>query len=209
MLIVSAKDVALARKPKHSDLLNKVLYDLARKFPDHKKEEHIYAKVVIIGRTYSVALERGAGHDKAEGKFYADKIIPAIKGSPIDELIRKSKKLKKITTKNLEMILDTHKAVTDILREETDMCNRSFVSKYLHFHCKNAFFIYDSIAKDRLSELASGLAYEYTLTGEASTDTDKEYERFCLKCLALRDEIEEKHQVLLTPRELDNLLLQK
>lgn len=199
----------LAQKPKHSDLLNDVLYDLARKFPDHTNEEQIYAKVVIIGRTYSAALERGAGHDKSEGKFYADKIIPAIKQSSIDELIDKVKKIKKITEKNLQIILDTHKKVTDILHEETDMNNRSFVSKYLHFHCKNAFFIYDSIAKNRLSDLTPGLAYEYILTKENHLDSDKEYERFCLKCLALQDEIEEKYDVLLSPRQLDNLLLQK
>lgn len=206
-MVISKKDLAKARASKHSDLMNEVLYDLAHKYPAHTDEAQIYAKVVIIGRTYAAALERGADHDKMEGKFYADKIVPAIKDSSLDRLIEDTKNIRKITAKSLGIVLTTHKAVTDILKKHTGKSNRSFVSKYLHFHCKNAFFIYDSIAKKRLSDLEQCLDYKYELTD--SVDTDKEYERFCLKCLALRDAIESKHNVTLTPREMDNLLLQK
>jgi hypothetical protein len=209
MLNVSESDVIRAQQPKISDLHDKVLYDMVRKFPKHVEDGEIFAKVLIIGRAYGVDLKRGANHDNREGQFYSDKIIPAIKESNIDELIKNVGKLKKITTENLELIIKTHKDVTNILEKMTGMNNRSFASKYLHFHCEKAFFIYDSIAKKKILQLSKEIVFEYTITDDMSINSDKDYEHFCLKCLALRDNIEEKYGVVLSPRQLDNLLLEK
>lgn len=204
---ISLKEVQLAQSAKQSDLLNDVLYDMVRKYPSHKFEDQVYAKVVIIGRAYSASLERGAGHDSDnEGKFYRDKIIPAFIKSNIDELLEKVKGIKKISTSNLATILQVHKGLIEIINDKTEIENRSFASKYLHFHCKNAFYIYDSIAKKRISEL--GYKNEYTIP-DSDISVDGSYKNFCFKCLSLQDQVFEEHKILLTPRQIDNLLLQK
>ena len=206
-MIVSKNDSISAQNSKRSDVLNDVLYNMVKKYPDHKSAESVYAKVQIIGRTYSAALERGANHDKeTEGDIYWEKIIPALLESGLDELLEINKKVKKITKYNLESILKTHKKLVDILQAVTGKENRSFASKYLHFHCKNAFYIFDSRAKERINQI--NIMYDYLLD-ESSIEPDKEYANFCLKCMALQDQIFEEYDVFLTPRQIDNLLLQK
>lgn len=204
---ISLKEVQLAQEAKQSDLLNDILYDMAKKYPNHKSEDQIYAKVVIIGRAYSASLERGAGHDSGgEVKFYRDKIIPAFLKSNIDDLLQEVKGIKKISTSNLTTILQVHKELVDDINKITGIENRSFASKYLHFHCRNAFYIYDTIAKKRISEL--GYKNEY-LISDPDISVDGDYKNFCFKCLSLQEQIFEEHNINLTPRQIDNFLLQK
>lgn len=195
-----------AAKRQRGDVLNEILYGMAKKYPNHTDGEEIYAKVCIIGRTYAASLERGAGHDPKEGTFYWDKIIPALKKAKIDKLIEPIRNYKRVTVGNLPSLLSVHKELMNAISDQTNKKNRSFVSKYLHFHFRDLFFIYDSYAQEAIRN--------FTLTNSTKkpsmTDkSDKTYEAFCWKCLALHDEIQTRFRIDLTPRQLDNLLLGK
>lgn len=193
---------------KRSDVLNDVLYKLAFDYPEHRNAEEIYAKVCIIGRTYSASLERGAGHDPDDGKFYWDNIIPAIKAAKLDKLLDQVRGFKRVTAEKLPAILNVHKKLVDTIGGVTGKDNRSFASKYLHFHFEKLFFIYDSRAQSSIK------AYDIpkSLRPQPSTsaaENDETYEAFCWKCLDLRDAIKDGYDIELTPRQLDNLLLEK
>ncbi|MDP3840968.1 MAG: hypothetical protein Q8Q81_00005 [Oxalobacteraceae bacterium] len=197
-----------ATKPKHADVLNDVLYQMVKQYPEHKKASEIYAKVCIIGRAYSASLERGAGHDPDDGKFYWDKIIPALKAAKLDKLLDQVRKFKSVSTQNLPVLLNVHKRLVDAIGEVTGKDNRSFVSKYLHFHFKELFFIYDSLAQSsiRKYDIPKSLRPQ---PSTSAPESDGIYEAFCWKCLDLRDAIKDGYDIDLTPRQLDNLLLGK
>lgn len=83
------------------------------------------------------------------------------------------------------------------------MGKRSLSSKYLHFHKPNLFFIYDSRAMESIRKLVTPSKNKI-----ASTENiDMEYAKYCLRCIDLREEIKERFNTYLNPRELDNILL--
>lgn len=51
--------------------LNKILYKMFQDYPENKVAEHIVAKVLILGRTYAAAIERGKGN---KGLLTIDKV---------------------------------------------------------------------------------------------------------------------------------------
>jgi hypothetical protein len=50
--------VLRAMRPSPWDFSNRVLYDLCRAYPAHNAESVVIAKMLLIGRTYSAAIER-------------------------------------------------------------------------------------------------------------------------------------------------------
>lgn len=187
------------------DIGNNTLYDLCRKYPDHTDDKAIIAKVWIIGRTYSAAIERrkpGKAPTPTGDGFYTDHVAPGIRNSPMDEWLSRLMPRGSVNYNSLPQILDAHAKVTELFRSLTGLNKRSLASKYLHFHFPTLFFIYDTRAVDAVRKL-SAITAPTSDYGEA----DKEYGPFAERCLQIRDYIKEQYGSTLTPRQLDNLYL--
>ena len=190
------------------DLGNQVLYDLCEKYPHHKTKAEIVAKIWLIGRSYAAAIERRKEIDgnKFEGDdFYIEKVAPDILNSNIDQWLDSLGDFKHLTKDNLREILRVHLDITNLFQEISGLEKRSLTSKYLHFHYPRLFFIYDS-------RVISALSHLNQITGRVGKSSfeyaDNEYRKVCEKCLMLRNHVEKKYGVFLSPRNLDNLLLE-
>lgn len=135
------------------------------------------------------------------GDFYYDTVAPAIisAGQDLDSKIALLN-----SSKSIDDLLDTHAYLMRIFNSLTGMDKRSLASKYLHFHCPEAVFIYDSVASTALRKMVKKPKnIGVYLTG----NRDAEYVDFCLRAIELRQYIATQHGLNLTVRELDTLLL--
>lgn len=202
-----------ARDPNPWDLGNSVLYKLCQEHPLHKEEQAVLAKIWLIGRAYAAAIERRRPRkEKADcikeknDDFYLDIVAPKIMESSIDKWISEIKKEHNgPTIKSLNDILSVHMEVTNLFEKISGLNKRSLASKYLHFHIPKLFYIYDSRVVNVMNRLASILSFEKNAT--TVDNHDPEYSKFAEKCLHLQTHIEKEFKVLLTPRQIDNLLL--
>ena len=139
--------IANSLENKPWDFGNKILYDLCRKKPLHKKQEIVIAKIWLIGRSYSAALERFAKEDGdlVGDEFYETTIWQTFRDSEIDDRLKKVEDNLNISKENLVDSLELHGYLTQKLNEITRHNKRSFSSKYLHFHLPDLFFIYDKV----------------------------------------------------------------
>jgi hypothetical protein len=170
---------------------NTVLYGMCRKEPKHTELNVIASKVWLIGRSYAAAIERGAGGQMRKGgDFYIDRVAPAIRRSQIDKWLASVRHIKRLTSQNIADSLRCHKKVMDLFKRiAKGRTKRSLASKYLHFHAPNAFFIYDSRASSRVRHELRGKQKHAALP---EFDCDKEYQKFCEKCLRFRASQEKK-----------------
>ena len=185
------------------DLGNKVLYDLCKKYPDHKKQDEILAKIWLIGRSYAAAIERRPKSDNVTGEnFYESKVGPAIREAKIDKWLTQLLTHKRPSPENAQQILAAHKKLTKLFHEITGHEKRSLASKYLHFHFPKLFYLYDSRAAREISKI-SGRAKRTIPTHEY----DNVYAGHFLRCLEVVERIEQEHGIYLSPRRLDDYLL--
>ncbi len=196
-----------AIQEKEWDFGNNVLYDLCSKYPYHKKDDIIIAKVWLIGRAYAAAIERRKIKDKYNNDdFYTYKVASSIRKSELDirlkAIIRTS-----LSDESIDNILLIHKYLCDLFYSLTGHHNRSLSSKYLHFHCPNLFFIYDSRAVSALSKLISTVPKEYK--DHLNNKVDTQYATFFLKAYAQKLEFEEQLSQKLTPRDFDKILIKE
>jgi len=137
------------------DLLDKALYSLCQKNYAHDSMNSIKAKLWIIGRTYATGIERkinsngyqGGSLSQLANHLYENrKIVNSILG----ELSSISNNYK-LTQLKLERIVTLHGRFVDLIKDITrkSQSSRSFVSKYMHFHCP-IVPIYDSFASQTL-----------------------------------------------------------
>jgi hypothetical protein len=195
--------VKLARSASPWDLGNDVLYELCRKHPLHEEVPAVLAKIWLIGRSYAAAIERRRDKEYQNDNFYIQSVAPAIIRSDIDKWIQSAARHSVPSEKSFYVILSTHANVTTLFSAISGLEKRSLASKYLHFHLPNLFYIYDTRAVEAMRLLSS-------IVGRASGRTkavDNEYRKFAEKCLRLQMHIYEKFNLLLTPRQIDNLLL--
>ena len=180
-------------------LPNQVLYDLCKKYPTHTDADEITAKLWVIGRCFAAAIERRKNAKKDTGKdFYYDVVVPEILkcGAQIDAKISSLQKEAKP-----QDALAAHKFLMNVFTKATDMENRSLASKYLHFHCPQAFFIYDGVASGALRKLVKKSACKI------EGDFDEEYRDFFCRALALQAYIGENYGEMLPPNKIDSFLL--
>jgi hypothetical protein len=202
---ITNKRIERATQPGLWDFGNKVLYDLCKNHPKHDDSGLIIAKIWLIGRSYAAAIERRrANLDKPGDDFYISKVAPAILGSDIDKWLEPLNRTGEITTNNIHEVLKIHSNLTNVFHSITGLEKRSLASKYLHFHHPNLFFIYDSRAQRAISQLSHYLGR----AKRAENDVDQDYWKFTQKCIALRAFIGKEYSFNLTPRQLDNLLLE-
>lgn len=197
--------INLYSKPTPYDLGNKILYQLCSSHPKHDKDEEIIAKVWLIGRAYSVALERNKKKDReTNDTFYIKDVVAVFRNSDLDDKIAELKSVDELNSDNIKKSLEIHAFLVKCISSITEQSNRSFCSKYLHFHFPNLFYIYDSNALSALRKLKIPTK-EFLITDE---DIDKEYSQFSYRCLHLQKTIFENTGIRLSIRQLDNLLLE-
>ena len=183
------------------DLGNRTLYELCRNHPKHKAPDEIIAKVWLIGRSYAASIERRRNADQFGDGFYEATVAPRIMSSGIDEWLASIPDEEPGRTSNAVAL---HKKLLDLFASFTLLDKRSLVSKYLHFHRPDVFFIYDSRARQAITKVVPRLNQLAEISAE---DCDKEYKDFVRRCAWLHSEICSTHGVTLTPREIDKLLL--
>lgn len=189
------------------DFGNKVLYDLCSKNYKHNEDDKILAKVWLIGRAYSVAVERRRNKNEINDNFYINTVAPKLRKSRVDEHLGNLKNIREITLNTLPLILAAHNDLTSTLRQITDQDKRSFSSKYLHFHLPDLFFIYDSRAESAIRRFVSRVPKELQKQIPQKR-VDKHYANFVYKCFQLKCQIFSESKVSLSPRQLDNLLIE-
>ena len=84
------------------------------------------------------------------------------------------------------------------------MEKRSLASKYLHFHCPDKFFIYDSRARSAINKLVKK-PDKHMLAGLDSYDP--EYADFVCRMLELQEYLDGVTGLLESPRRMDSFLL--
>lgn len=188
------------------DVGNEVLYKLCSENFHHNDIEKIISKVWLIGRAYSVAIERRRNKDSNNEYFYINNVAPTFKDPKIDSYLDDLNKYNKLTLDNLPLVLKAHNYLTKLTASITDLEKRSFSSKYLHFHLPNLFFIYDSRVVCSLRQFIDRVpkSMDFLL---ASNSVDKEYAKFVCKCFVIRNNIIDKYKIDLTLREFDNILI--
>ncbi|MFL9483854.1 hypothetical protein ACI6Q2_13840 [Chitinophagaceae bacterium LWZ2-11] len=204
---MTIKQIKNCQKINEWHLGNKVLYDLCSTNFKHDTTEKILAKTLLIGRVYAAAIERRKNKRSLNDNFYLGTVAPAFKKPKLDKVLAELKKYKQISIDTLPKIIDTHNFLTKLLFDITELEKRSFSSKYLHFHLPGLFFIYDTRAVSAMRLFVKKLPKELQVLADRK-NTDKEYSNFFCKCFFLRQTINEQFNVLLTPRQLDNLLIE-
>ena len=204
---MTSKQIDDCQKTNEWSIANKVLYDLCLNNFTHDTNEKILAKTLLIGRAYAAAIERRKNKSEINDNFYLDIVAPSFKKSKIDIFIAELKELKDISNESMPKIIDAHYYLTQLLFKITNLEKRSFSSKYLHFHLPELFFIYDTRAVSAMRLFVKKLPKEFQVLTERE-NTDKEYSNFFYKCIYLRQTINEQFNVLLTPRQIDNLLIE-
>lgn len=204
----SLKAILNSKPSENWKYANSILYKMCEEHPEHNDVHHIVAKIWLIGRSYAAAIERRKNKEddsNTSDDFYYESVGPKILsiGTELDSRLEKLRKIEFVTEDDMKDILETHKFLQDSFKELTDLEKRSLASKYLHFHCPNAFFIFDERAKKGISEFVK----KSTDFNFDKDKVDTEYKNFCSKVLTLQKYVYENFQMKLTPRQIDNILL--
>ncbi|MEO7044913.1 MAG: hypothetical protein ABI091_06365 [Ferruginibacter sp.] len=204
---MTLKQIENSQKNIGWDLGNEVLYDLCSNNFTHDTSEKILAKTWLIGRAYAAAIERRKNKSGINDNFYLKTVSAAFKKSKLDKILAELRNLNEISNHSIPQIIKAHYYLTQILFHITELEKRSFSSKYLHFHLPDLFFIYDSRAALALQLFIKKLPKDLQILADRK-NTDKKYSIFYYKCFVLRQEIYDRFKILLTPRQIDNLLIQ-
>ncbi len=186
----------------YGDFGNEILYRMCAENPSHANVEIVHGKLWLIGRAYAASVERKARKGFLQ-KHAAQNLVDA--GTEIDSKIGDLAKITRVDASNLTTVLDAHHYLTERFRQSTGLAKRSLASKYLHFHARNAVFIYDSIAATRIGK-EMGLMRS-ARSFRALNGYDETYTAFATRCLQFRDHILEPYLGRpVDPRELDKYL---
>lgn len=185
---------------------NSILYRMCKEQPEHKDIDVIVGKIWLIGRSYAAAIERRKNAVGGGDDFYYDVVAPKLLeiGPELDDRIAGLRKSKGLIVDDYKEILSTHKLLMDTFYELTGLEKRSLASKYLHFHCPEKFFIYDSRARASIGKLVKRPGKEL-LTNVP--DYDPEYGDFVCRMIELQEYLDEQLGVYELPRKLDSFLL--
>jgi hypothetical protein len=189
------------------DFGNNILYKMCMENFEHKKHEHILAKVLFIGRIYAAAIERRKTEEnEINDNFYFNKVVPTFMKSELDIMLKTLKVYSIITEENIPLILNTHHYLMQILKGITNLDKRSFCSKYLHFHLPSLFFIYDSRANKALKKISTQVPKEL-IENKRLESVDNEYSKFFYKSFVTKRNIEENFNTKISIRHFDNILI--
>ena len=165
-------------------LFNKVLYDLCLQYPRHNNPHEVVTKIAMIGRAYSASVERRKNAETTNDcDFYYEYIASPIVNSDLDERLDALRKYKTPTPENLSEILSTHLYLQELLKKVTEMDMRSLVSKYLHFHCPNLFYIFDSYSYNEINRIVKSKG-----KWNCPSNSDYCYAKYCEKSLFVQQQ---------------------
>ena len=94
----------------------------------------------------------------------------------------------------------------DAFYELTGLEKRSLAAKYLHFHCPDKFFIYDSIAREEIRKYVKKPNKEML---QGLNEYDAEYTDFVCRLLELQQGLLVSNTICYSPRVLDGFLLRR
>ena len=186
---------------------NSILYQMCEDNPLHNDADVVIGKIWLIGRSYAAAIERRKNADDYQGDdFYYDAVAPKMLeiGKELDSRIESLKNNTGIIADCVPEILSTHKYLMDAFMDLTGLEKRSLASKYLHFHCPEKFFIYDSRARAAIGKIVKRPNKKILL---GIDDHDAEYGDFVCRMLELQEYLDEKLGVYEKPRAIDSFLL--
>ncbi|WP_051234420.1 hypothetical protein [Flavobacterium denitrificans] len=205
---LSKREIENAMRNNVWHFANEILYKMCRENFEHKTDEHILAKVLFIGRIYAAAIERRkTKNNDINDNFYIDTVASTFLKSDLDSHLNKLKNFEALNNENLKLVLETHHYLTKVIHAITEQNKRSLVSKYLHFHLPELFFIYDTRAVEALRSFKTKVSKDLKHLTELE-NVDTEYAKFFCKCYELKKEIQEKFNVEFSNRHLDNLLIE-
>lgn len=126
-------------KANYWDLSNQILYNLCSQYPKHTDPGQIVAKVLMIGRVYTAALERiKEKTNHISDVFYLEAIVPLFETSAIDQKLAtlKGKALQDsgVFLETLTIHAYLVKIISSLESETKYLKKRTFAFKYLHFH---------------------------------------------------------------------------
>lgn len=191
---------------------NSVLYNLCKEHPKNINADEVVAKIWLIGRAYAAAIERRRNAEETKGKdFYYEIVAPDITNNStyIDNLIESLNMSDKTINENLENVLELHYFLMNLFKDKTGMEKRSLASKYLHFHCPDKFFIYDSRAKGAIQDLVQRPNKKDKEEYKNFEWFDKEYADFVCRLLELREFLIDHCNASpnITPRDIDSFMI--
>ena len=197
----------LKQKNSRWEFGNSILYQMCEDNPLHNDSDVVIGKIWLIGRSYAAAIERRKNADDYQGDdFYYDAVAPKMLeiGKELDSRIESLKNNTGIIADCVPEILSTHKYLMDAFMDLTGLEKRSLASKYLHFHCPEKFFIYDSRARAAIGKIVKR-PNEKILLG--IDDHDADYGDFVCRMLELQEYLDEKLGKYENPRAIDSFLL--
>lgn len=197
----------LKQKNSRWEFGNSILYQMCEDNPLHNDADVVIGKIWLIGRSYAAAIERRKNADNYQGDdFYYDAVAPKMLeiGKELDSRIESLKNNTGIIADCVPEILSTHKYLMDAFMDLTGLEKRSLASKYLHFHCPEKFFIYDSRARAAIGKIVKRPNKKILL---GIDDHDAEYGDFVCRMLELQEYLDEKLGVYEKPRAIDSFLL--
>ena len=197
----------LKQKNSRWEFGNSILYQMCEDNPLHNDADVVIGKIWLIGRSYAAAIERRKNADDYQGDdFYYDAVAPKMLeiGKELDSRIESLKNNTGIIADCVPEILSTHKYLMDAFMDLTGLEKRSLASKYLHFHCPEKFFIYDSRARAEIGKIVKRPNKKILL---GIDDHDAEYGDFVCRMLELQEYLDEKLGVYEKPRAIDSFLL--
>ena len=185
---------------------NEVLYRMCRESPLHEDPDVVVGKVWLIGRSYAAAIERRSGSATKGDDFYFDVVAPKMMqiGHDLDDKLDLFRSVEgTIPDEMQKQALATHEFLTSAFHDITRQNKRSLASKYLHFHCPNAFFIYDGRADAAIKAWVNRPVKSLL----ENVSCDLTYGDFVCRAIELRRFISAHTDNLLSPRKIDDFLL--
>jgi hypothetical protein len=195
---------------KDNEFGNNILYKMCKENPKHDNPDVVSGKVWLIGRSYAADIARGKD-GAINDDFYKSEVGEILSKVEVDQKIFPLKKYYAIQRENIKEILEVHKFLLDKIANLPSVKNgkkpqkHSFCSKYLHFHLPELFFIYDSRVVGTLQKLYPGRLKGFN--DVFNGDIDETYATFFCKAFVLKNEIKEKLDLKITPRQVDNFLI--
>jgi hypothetical protein len=199
---VSRADIGRARATRSMDFGNARLYELCRRYSSHKEPSHSRAKIWLIGRAYSAAIERKSAPKGADQLY--EKVGRAMRKSRLDRLLRELPDGRSPWPKRLAYAIQVHAYLMKIWGAAGAKGKRSLASKYLHFHRRDIFPMFDSRAAAAIKKVTPDNTHVDRLPVVGGDTT---YKAFCERYAWLLQHIRREFNRRLTLRQVDRLLL--
>lgn len=199
---VSKADIRRACVRRSTDFGNDRLCELCTTYPDHNESSHSIAKIWLIGRAYSAAIERGGAPEGADRLW--DVVAGAMRKSRLDRLLRELPDGRSPWPQRLASAVQVHAYLMKIWAHKGATGRRSLASKYLHFHRPDIFPMFDTFAAAGIKEVTPDNRHVDRLSVDRG---DATYKAFCERYAWLLQHLDETLDKHLTLRNVDRLLL--